>query len=140
LDVRTSGGYVVLPPSSRPDGAYRWAEGRTPWLHGVADAPEWLIRLLTPPDKPQPPAAPPLTEAPSRLIRFALANDLEAVSTALEGTRNHTLYAKARALARFDIDRAALARDLVNAAMQAGLSKAEAAATVNSAFKSRSAP
>jgi hypothetical protein len=73
------------------------------------------------------------------LILFALKNDLEAVSAALEGARNHTLYAKARALARFDFPRASLARDLINAAMQAGLPEAEAAATVASAFKSRSA-
>jgi Bifunctional DNA primase/polymerase, N-terminal len=139
LDVRSTGGYVVLPPSTRPDGGYRWAEGRTPHLHGIADAPQWLVRLLTPPDKPQARApAPPLTETSDRLIRFALARDLESVRTAREGERNHTLYAKARALARFGIDRTDLARDLINAAVAAGLPEA-AAATVNSAFKSRSA-
>jgi hypothetical protein len=90
----------------------------------------WLVRLLTPPDKPQARApAPQLTETSDRLISFALACDLESVRTASEGTRNHTLYAKARALSRFAIDRTDLARDLVNAAMQAGLSETEATVT-----------
>lgn len=140
LDVRTSGGYVVLPPSGRPDGTYRWASGRTPWVHGIADAPEWLVRLLTPPAKSTLAPMPGLTETSDRLISFALARDLDEVRAAPEGTRNHTLYCKARALARFDLPRDQLARDLIDAAMAAGLSEAGATATVASAFKSRSAP
>jgi hypothetical protein len=73
-------------------------------------------------------------------VAFALARDIEAVRTAPLGTRNHTLYAKARALARFNLSRAYLARDLIEAATRAGLSESEAAATVNSAFRSRTAP
>ena len=42
LDVRGDGGYVVLPPSARLDGAlYQWCQGVT----DLADAPDWLIDL-----------------------------------------------------------------------------------------------
>lgn len=39
LDVRGDGGYVVLPPSRRPDGAYKWLDEGVP----VADLPAWLL-------------------------------------------------------------------------------------------------
>ena len=75
-----------------------------------------------------------------RLIAFALARDLDAVACAPEGQRNHTLYCKARGLCRFDIPRGQLADQLLAAALAAGLSQSEASATINSAFRSRSAP
>ncbi|MGD0481704.1 MAG: bifunctional DNA primase/polymerase [Terracidiphilus sp.] len=44
LDVKAAGGYVVVPPSIHETGRpYRWAEPQRP----VADAPAWLIELLT---------------------------------------------------------------------------------------------
>jgi hypothetical protein len=138
LDVRTRGGYVVLPPSVRRDGTYRWAKGRAPDEIDLADAPEWLVELLRP--KPPPPRTAPLTEATDRLVRYALARDLEDVRTAREGARNHTLFCKARALARFDLPRRDLVDDLLAAALTAGLSQGEALATINSAMRSRSAP
>ena len=50
LDVRATGGYVVVPPSIHETGQhYQWAEPLRP----VADAPAWLIELLT--DKTAPP-------------------------------------------------------------------------------------
>ena len=44
LDVKTSAGYTVLPPSIHPDtgGAYRWDDMTAP----IATAPDWLARLL----------------------------------------------------------------------------------------------
>jgi hypothetical protein len=135
LDIRSRGGYAVLPPSIRPDGAYRWEHGRASDEIDLAGAPEWLVDLLRP--KPQPQRTSPTTESSDRLIAFALARDLEAVATAPEGARNQTLFCKARALARFDIPRADLAHDLLNAAHSAGLPDWEATATINSAFRSR---
>jgi hypothetical protein len=46
IDVRSNGGYVILPPSTRADGSqYRWdtQAGATP-----VPAPAWLIALVSP--------------------------------------------------------------------------------------------
>jgi hypothetical protein len=44
LDVKAAGGYVVVPPSIHETGRpYQWVEPERP----VADAPAWLIELLT---------------------------------------------------------------------------------------------
>lgn len=48
VDIRTDGGYIVLPPSQRPDGDYRWLEGCE--LDRPADQlpepPPWLTEQL----------------------------------------------------------------------------------------------
>lgn len=50
LDVRGSGGYVVLPPSPHPDGrTYNWVKGRGPDDIEIIEAPEWLVRLVVEP-------------------------------------------------------------------------------------------
>ena len=45
IDVKTSAGYVVVPPSIHPDTgrAYTWVE------HPIVDPPGWLVDLLRPP-------------------------------------------------------------------------------------------
>ena len=118
------------------------ASGHAPDEIDLAAAPEWLVNLLTPPETVPlgTPFSAPAAEASDRLVAFALARDLEAVRTAPPGQRNHTLYAKARALARFDIPRPALVDDLLAAALTAGLSQSEALSTIHSAFRSRATP
>lgn len=48
VDIKTSAGYCVVPPSIHPDGRrpYTWVEAP------VADPPEWLIDLVRPPASP----------------------------------------------------------------------------------------
>jgi P4 family phage/plasmid primase-like protien len=50
LDVRGDGGYVIIPPSYRADGAcYRWKEPQRKGLLAedvvIAEAPDWLLQL-----------------------------------------------------------------------------------------------
>lgn len=48
LDIKTDGGYVVLPPSLHVSGRhYEWEHSSRPDQTAFADPPEWLIRLLT---------------------------------------------------------------------------------------------
>lgn len=42
IDVRSTGGYVVAPPST----GYEWEASSWPDTTPIADAPEWLIKLL----------------------------------------------------------------------------------------------
>jgi putative DNA primase/helicase len=49
LDIRGDGGYVVAPPSTYKDRPYRWGDGLSPDDVAVADAPEWLLSIITEP-------------------------------------------------------------------------------------------
>ncbi len=42
VDVRTDGGYIVIPPSKLSAGPYRWREPDAP----IPDAPMWLLDML----------------------------------------------------------------------------------------------
>lgn len=47
VDVRGSGGYIVIPPSHHPDGGeYRWARGRGPDDVSAKPAPGWLLDMV----------------------------------------------------------------------------------------------
>lgn len=48
LDIRGAGGQVLAPPSLHPNGRrYEWEASGDPELVDVADAPAWLVDLLT---------------------------------------------------------------------------------------------
>lgn len=45
VDIKTQGGYVLLPPS-KTTGTYEWVEPKLP----IAEAPDWLIKLIEKPE------------------------------------------------------------------------------------------
>lgn len=48
LDVRGDGGFVVAPPSLHANGKrYVWAPGKAPNEVAIADAPSWLVDLVS---------------------------------------------------------------------------------------------
>jgi hypothetical protein len=87
VDFRGRGGYVLGPPSVHPKGhRYRWIN---PLREGLAPAPGWLIQLLVP---ERGPARPRTVPEGSRAYGLgALRRELQRLSQAREGTRNHQL-------------------------------------------------
>jgi hypothetical protein len=102
LDVRSEGGYIVVAPSvlvldGRPV-RYTWE--RDPFSTPVAEAPDWLRRLMTAPPRsaPRQPNGPTLPRAGEPIP---------------EGKRNDTLFREACRLRRRGLDRDAILRRLV---------------------------
>lgn len=80
LDVRTSGGYVLLPPSIHASGVeYRWliSPDETP----IADAPDWLIALV--------PKRDTLTINAGLTVDQRAKKYLQACPPAISGQRGH---------------------------------------------------
>ena len=51
IDIRTTGGYVLVEPSIVNGEGYKWLPGKSPEEIGFADAPEWLVKLLQPEER-----------------------------------------------------------------------------------------
>jgi len=81
LDIRSDGGYVVVPPSAHVSGRrYAWSVDHHPLEARIAEAPPWVLALLT--------AAGQQT-APSASVRERWIEALSAPCN--EGERNDTL-------------------------------------------------
>ena len=148
IDVKGDGGMVVAPPSVKPGkGAYRWLNPDTP----IAEAPPWLIELVTAPKAAKASPSPGIKVASARksaTASIAPANfdqadaqqvlddacaELEAEG---KGTRNDTLNRIAFFLGQLvgggrlneDVVRARLAAS----AKRAGLEQQETERTIES--------
>lgn len=138
LDVRTLGGYLVAPPSVIDGKPYRWLNDAP-----MADAPPWLVALVTEEKQPAPPMAPQApTAAPrgehDRYTQRAIERVTSAVFNAGPGERNDTLNATTYGLARLAaagrLDWGQVSQALERAAIAAGLAPAEVRATLKSAW------
>ena len=136
LDVRSTGGYVVLPPSVHPDTGRRYE-----WLtqHEPAVAPDWLLELIASPpaaERALPLAVRSAERAPApvdededdgsaRVARSALDGACEDIRQAGRGQAAHgVLFAKARKLGGYVgaglLDRDDVEARLVDAALAVG--------------------
>jgi putative DNA primase/helicase len=140
LDVRGHGGYVVSPPSLHVRGhRYRWTT-----TEPAAQLPTWLAELLIPPAPTASiaDATEPTAIGASRGARYAqaaLAHELERIATAQPGIRNNTLNRSAFRLGQLAgaglIPADDLLEPLRTAAQRAGLTDAEATATIASGLR-----
>lgn len=97
IDVRGTGGYVVVPPSPHPSGSrYEWVARRSPDDVQVADAPTWLLNLVLERTRRSSPVAEPVE------------------ATIAEGGRNQTLTSLGGTMRR-----RGMARDAILAALRA---------------------
>jgi putative DNA primase/helicase len=72
LDVRTDGGSVALPPSRKPHGGYSWLIDPLDGCE-LADAPEWLLDIIDPPQPPAQPYQPMKVTSTDRAARYVAA-------------------------------------------------------------------
>lgn len=125
IDVKTTGGYVVAPPSVL-DGGKRYEWVIAPLGGSLPRLPRWAVEALKP--KPQPvyksaPGAVPKDIAP--LAKFVIESP--------KGERNKRLFWAACRAAEDGVAGAKGA--LMGAAQEAGLPKIEAEKTIDSALK-----
>jgi hypothetical protein len=112
IDIRGEGGYVIVPPSRRNDGAaYRWNSSETDV--DIANAPNWLLDLIDP--LPATSRVSSTIETPgSNCAEAALRSELGRVLSASFGERNDILNRASFVLGQI-VAGGALAHDEVSA-------------------------
>ena len=136
VDVKTSSGYLVMPPSVHPDGGQYVLEDDTE----PADLPAHLLERVVrrPVVRDRTPVAPKGNgdERGGRYWAAALTAELDAVTAAPEGSRNDTLNTAAFNLGTLVVATGAdpneVADQLAAAARGIGLDDHEASATIRS--------
>jgi hypothetical protein len=137
VDVRGDGGLALLPPSRRDQGTYEWFIGPDT----LAPMPPWMVAAC----RPRPGAAHATSSVRTThlddariAVRFEailrFLNQAPAPTNGQPGGRNAALYwcaLRVRDLIREGAPRS-LAGDLENAAVDRGLSRAEAKRTIDS--------
>ncbi|MBB5074556.1 bifunctional DNA primase/polymerase [Nonomuraea endophytica] len=141
IDTRAAGGLVVGPGSyvDLPDGT-----GSYQVLHAAAPAPlpGWLAQRLRPVPAPARPAAPVTRRSGSRgaYLDAAIAGCLDRIAASrTDGNRNTTLWGASVALGQLvaggALDETTTEVQLLEAAVQTGLTPGEAARTIRSGFR-----
>lgn len=130
IDWRGANGYVVVPPSTRSEGAYEW--GLRPSEFPLLAAPAWLVDLHPQSRRAQPgvTGSSSNTKTTSDAYgRRALEAEIGRLSMACEGDRNHQLNRSAFALGQLVaggvLDAAEVVDALVMAAERIGLESKE---------------
>lgn len=140
VDTRGEGGYAIWWPASGGAVLHDLAPNLLPPI------PDWVCAAAAPPPPPARPctAVPPLggryTGTAARYAAAALRSAVQRVAAAREGTRSDTLNREAFAVVRLigaGLHREDVFTALIAAACVAGLTEAEASATIASALKAR---
>ncbi len=131
IDLRASGGYIVVTPSETDKGAYEWLSN---WMDEPAPSPDWLR-----PGLKEPANLELLLETPTALkyAEAALVAECETVRTAPLGTRNNQLNESAfkifTLVATGSLDETLVVSELAGAAQANGLDASEIRSTIRSA-------
>ncbi|MBW1741316.1 MAG: DUF3987 domain-containing protein [Deltaproteobacteria bacterium] len=134
LDVRGEGGYVILPLSKHPDGpTYKWVNDPNPEESRLAEAPNWLLELLSDNKVDSQPSSRSKT---TRYGGAALQDESAKLSKVPEGQRNDALnrsaFAMGQLVASGDLAFLKARASLVKAGKSMGLEDAEIRRTVDS--------
>ncbi len=140
IDVRSTGGYVVLPPSVHASGMqYEWAIRRP-----IADAPGWLLSLLFDStghgtEYLPLPVIPGAKDDTRAYARGALVAATKAIASCVAGSRHETIVREASSIGRYVaaglLDPEVAATALVAAGINAGKPRAEVERAVYSQMK-----
>lgn len=135
IDIRSAGGYVVLPPSRNESGPYEWIDRRAP----VPLPQPWIDRLTRPAKVDRIPC-PTITATMSTPYgAAALAAECEVLANAPEGQRNdlcnRVSYAAGQLVAGGELVEAEATTAVITAARQCGLDDVEIERTFQSGFQ-----
>jgi hypothetical protein len=156
LDSRSSGGYIVAPPSIRADRGnirYAWAPGKSPEEIEPADTPEWMLAILREKCRKESAGehdAAAIVDTLQRLedpafkasmMNYAakgLGFELENIREAAPGTGNDTLFRSAFKVGQLIgmglLDEISTHQELLEAAMERDRPEHEARDVIDRAF------
>ncbi|MCG3139041.1 MAG: hypothetical protein HJJLKODD_02918 [Phycisphaerae bacterium] len=102
IDVRSDGGYIVVPPSNHASGGtYQWSNGSDPWQCEPASIPNWVLEALV--KSPGNHACKPTSNGDEwHLLIESARRYIASADSVAEGQRNSAAFRLAGNLASFE--------------------------------------
>jgi len=137
VDVRATGGYVIVPDSENSIGCYRWKV--TPWDVPPPEMPRWLLDIVAhnPSYEPNQPYSGSISaNIDPDAVEREVERQIRALKAAKPGTRNQLLNVAAFCMGKMvgaaALDEGEVHRKLLAIAREIGLPDSEARATTRS--------